>query len=535
MHRHQYCSSLIGLTLVCLSQWLLTTQSAQAYTLDKVNRLITVSPSGDYTTDARKAIDYLLKRPDPDVQWRLKFNPGTYHLKLPLYSVGLKNVEVLSNPSNPAKFVKAPNFPQDYLFYTRMSKNITVRGFEFYGQTNFQNSKSPVWKDQGIYFGSCNNVKIDNNKFFNFGNAPIRVTTSEADPVKGVNSFNTVVTNNYFNNVYQISTTSNDNVHGATANYLLQNNTIVNLRGSVKFASRTDGAKDIRLINNVINGSDHYGFEIDNYDNVEIRDNTIENVKSVAINVYTAGDKDKIVRGFPWGDNFTIANNVIKSCGRGVRFSHEPFHDGFQNVPRNLVIANNTLNIVKEPTKNVPAIAVLNGRVDGVKLNQNKMYSIASKNYISLVKGCTNVSFLENIAEGAALKNSSETPPSSGGTTSNPPPPDNNTSSGGDTASRPATPTNLTGRYDGNQTVRLAWKDNANNESAAEVWGSNNGKNYSLIARVYANSTAFTHKLKQAPNAPYFLYAVKAINKAGASSFSNTVKVNFQNTASSAQ
>jgi hypothetical protein len=536
MHRHQYCSSLVGLTLVCLAQWLFASQPAQAYTLDKANRIITVSPTGDYTADARKAIEFLLKRPDPSVMWRLRFLPGKYYLKLPLYSVGLQNVEILSNPSEPAKFIKAAGFPQDYLFYTRMSRNITIRGFEFYGQTSFQDSKNPVWTDQGIYFGSCNNVKIDNNKFFNFGNAAIRVTTNEADPVKGVNSFNTVVTNNYFNNIYQISTTSNDNVHGATANYLMQNNTIVNLRGSVKFASRTDGAKDIKILNNVINGGDRYGLEIDNYDDFEIRDNTIENIRSVAINIYTAGDKDKIVRGFPWGDNFTIANNIIKSCGRGVRFSHEPFHDGFQYVPRNLVIANNTLNVVREPATQVPAIAVLNGKVDGVKLSQNKLYSIASKNYIGLVPGCTNVSSVGNLAEGNPLDKTSETAPaSSSGSTSTSTSTSTSSSGSTSTTTRPAAPSNLSGRYDGSQSVRLSWTDNASNESNQEIWASHNGKDYSLIAKVYANTTGFTHRFRQVPTNPYFLYAVKAVNQAGPSSFSNTIRVNFTTTTSSAQ
>jgi hypothetical protein len=401
-----------------------------------------------------------------------------------------------------------------------MSKNVKVRGFEFYGHTSFQDSINPVWSDQGIYFGSCNNITVDNNKFYNFGNCALRVTTSEADPVKGVNSFNTRVTNNTFNNIYQIATTSNDMVHGATASYTLSSNTFVNLRGSVKFASRTEGAQDIHVLNNTINGGDHFGLEIDNYNNFEIRGNTIENIKSVAINIYTAGDKTTIAKGFPWGNNFTIADNIIKSCGRGIRFSHEPFYDGYQYVPHTLVVDNNNLSTLKEPNKDVAAIQIIRGKIDGVNLTKNTMASIASKKYISLEQGCTNVSEAGNIADGVHIDTTQSGP------TSAPPP---STSSGA-----PVAPSNLTGQYDGNLTVRLAWKDNANNENAQEVWGSNDGKKYGLIARIYANRTEFTHKLNKIPSAASFYYAIKSINQTGGSGFSNAYKVTFhaENTAS---
>lgn len=513
---------------------------ALAYKLDTVNHVITVSPHEDAnesTADARKAIDYLRYRDDKDVHWILKFQPGKYYLTLPLYSVGLDNVDILSDPSNPAQIIKSRNFTkQDYLFYTRMSHDVKIRGFEFYGRTDFSKTKDPAWGDQGVYFGSCNNVVVDNNKFFNFGNAALRVTTSEADPVEGVNSFNTVVTNNTFNNIYQISTSSNDMVHGATSNYRLENNSFYNLRGSVKFASRTDGAKGLFLLNNVFNGGDHYGYEIDNYDNIEIRGNTFQNIASVAINLYTAGDKGKLSKGFPWGDNVTIADNVIKSGGRGIRFCHEKFFDGFQYVPRNVVIKNNTLNTLKDGAKNVPAIAIIRGKVDGLNVSENKLYNIASKNYVDIIPGCTNVTKVGNVAEGEALDTPAAPPPKS-------PPP--TTSSGGETkspqpqpqpssgsASKPAAPSNLRAQYDGNLSVKLAWTDNANNESRQEVWGSNDGQKYSLIAKIYPDKNKFTHQLRKVPAASDFYYVIKAVNSGGTSAASNAAKVNFHQTAS---
>lgn len=507
---------------------------ANAFAKDDVNHVITVSPTGDYTTDARKAVDFLRYRSDQDTHWILKFEPGKYYLTLPLYSVGLNNLDILSDPSNPAQFIKAPDFKQEYLFYTRMSHDVKIRGFEFYGRTNFQESLNPVWTDQGVYFGSCNNVTVDNNKFYNFGNSALRVTTSEVDPVQGINSFNTTVTNNTFNNIYQISTTSNDKKHGATSEYRLEGNTFVNLRGSVKYASRTPGAKGLHLKNNLINGSNHFGFEIDNYNNVEIRDNTLTNIDSVAINIYTAGDQDRITKGFPWGDNYSIVGNNIHSVGRGIRYCHEAFFDGFQYVPHELAIANNTLYNVTDPAKYVPAIGLIRGKVDGLTLSDNKLSDIASKNYLAVIEGCTNVTSTGNTADGVTVAiNNQYTPTESssiGGSASTPPPSD---SSGGGATTKPAAPSNLTSQYDGELAVLLNWKDNASNESSEELWGSTDGKTYSLIAKLYANTTRFTHKIRRVPAAANFYYVVKAVNSIGASGFSNASMVSWHQTASS--
>jgi hypothetical protein len=501
--------SLASFTLVHLAN--AQSQSAWAYSVDKTNHVITISPTGEYNQDARNALAFLTNRSDTNVVWTMKFNPGKYYLSLPLYCVGLKNVHFISNPASPAKLIKGPDFNQaEYIFYTRMSSDVNLQGFEFYGKTSFQNNSNPVWSDQGVFFGSCRNIVVDNNKFFNFGNAALRVTTSEVDSTDGVNSFNTKVTNNYFNNVYQVSTTSNDKKHGGTHGYLMEKNTFVNLRGSVKFASRTPGAGDVHIIDNVLNGGDHFGLEIDNYNDMEIRGNHFENIKSVAINMYTAGDEGKITKGFPWGSNFIITDNVIKNSGRGIRFCPAPFYDGTKVTPQKLVIDNNTLNAIGEPSRDVAAIAVINGNVDGVQVTRNQMYAISSKKYISLTPGCTGINQSGNKIDGAALS-----------------------TDGSDLATNdtkpPSTPSNLAGKYNSaNLTVRLDWTNNAPNESQEEVWGSLDGKKYSLIAKLNPQSTRFAHKLKTAPSRASAYYAIKSINKNGASPLSTPCKVNFQ-------
>jgi hypothetical protein len=487
-----------------------TAQNAWAYKMDKTNHVITIYPTGNYTKDARNALAFLAERPDKDTYWTLLFAPGKYYLTLPLYCANLTKVNFFSNPSNPARIIKAANFSgSEYLLYLRTSQDIKVRGFEWYGKTTFQNGPNPVWPDQGIYFGSCRNILIDNNKFFNFGDAALRTTTSEADPVKGVNSLNTIVTNNYFNNIYQVSTTSNDKVHGGTRGYRMEKNTFVNLRGSVKFATRTPGASDVHIVDNVINGGDHFGLEIDNYNNMEIRGNNFENIKGVAINMYTNGDRSNITKGFQWGNNFTIAGNVVKNCGRAIRFCPSPFFDGTVVTPKKVIIDSNTLSNITDSNRDTPAIAVIDGKVDGLQITKNKMYSIKSSKYIAIQPGCTNIVQSSNLVNNTLL------------------------STGGglnivlNEKTPPARPTNLSGKYQGGQKVMLSWTDNAASETSEEIWASLDGKKYDFVARLKPASTKFSHQLSRLPAKRALYYTVKSVNKVGSSAPSPAYLVRF--------
>jgi hypothetical protein len=399
--------------LFFLSFLLFQSPNTFAYQLDKTNRVISVSPSATpaaTTSDLRSAFSYLVNRADKTNLWTMKFAPGNYTLSAQVASSGLQNTIITSSDlSKPAKLIKVAGWNSstsaEYLLYFRMCKQVQMIGMEFYGQTNFATNANPYWPDQGVYFGSCNVVKVDRNKFFNFGNAALRVVTDSRDPVPGVNSFKTMVSNNTFNNIYQTATTSTDNIHGGTALSTWVNNTFVNLRGSIKFASRTAGARTIEFINNVVNGGNHFGLEINNYTDFTLRGNTIQNIKEVAINIYTAN----VPNLFAWGDNFTIANNNIRNVGRGIRYSHDPYSSGYQNVPKNLIIDGNTLSEVRDPLNYVPAIWVTGGVVDGVKVTNNKLYSIANKKYIGVIQGSKNVSILNNMVDGVAYGTQSTT------------------------------------------------------------------------------------------------------------------------------
>jgi hypothetical protein len=380
-----------------------------AYQIDNLNHTITVSPATTPTAttqDLQKALTYLTNRPDTTTLWTLKLNPQRYFLTQQISSAGLKNVVITSSDlANPAQLIKNPGWDSaksaEYLLYLRMCDHVQIIGLEFYGQTDFAKSAAPFWPDQGVYVGSCNVVLLDSNKFYNFGNAALRVVTDAHDPVLGVHSFKTHVTRNTFNNIYQTATTATDTLHGGTAQSTWDHNTFVNLRGSIKFASRTPGASQIEFFNNTVNGSDHLGLEVNNYSDFAIKGNTFKNIKEVAIDVYT-GISNDIKKGFAWGDNFTIDSNTIQQCGRGIRYSHEAFPDGFNNTPQNLVIKNNLFDALLTP--NTPAIFIGNGQIDKVQLNNNKLTSIKNTSAVQLGNDVHLIEAQQNTVDQAILQ-----------------------------------------------------------------------------------------------------------------------------------
>ncbi len=402
-------------------------QELFAFTKDTVNHRIQVQVGSNptlTTTEILNALTFLANRSDKDVQWTAEFASGLYTMATQVNVTNLENVILLSDAYHPARFFKSPDWyknsedpnalqPPEYLFIFRMAKNVVLEGFEFHGVTDFKNNVDPVWKDQGVYFGSGNGITVQNNKFYNFGNTALRVVTDAKDPttdesgkIIGVNSFNTTVRGNLFNNIYQTATTATDQNHGGTALALWTENTYELVRGSVKFASRTTGARGIKFTNNVIRGGDHFGLEIDNYSDFVISGNIIENIKSNAINIYTAGNGDIMKSGFAWGDSFTISGNTLKNVGDSIRFDHRPFWDGKQNIPKNLVIDGNIINGVTASNQGTPTINVQGGAFDGLRITRNKLTNISNTNYFSAPPpGSTNVLIAGNAVNGVDYGN----------------------------------------------------------------------------------------------------------------------------------
>ncbi|MEN4042840.1 MAG: multicopper oxidase domain-containing protein [Anaerolineaceae bacterium] len=87
----------------------------------------------------------------------------------------------------------------------------------------------------------------------------------------------------------------------------------------------------------------------------------------------------------------------------------------------------------------------------------------------------------------------------------------------------PAAPTNLTATVQAGPQVRLAWQDNANNETGFVIERSTDGINFSTLATLGTNITSYTDTAVT-PGSSY-VYRVKAVNAGGDSAYSNTASV----------
>ncbi|MEI6783946.1 MAG: fibronectin type III domain-containing protein, partial [Verrucomicrobiota bacterium] len=85
----------------------------------------------------------------------------------------------------------------------------------------------------------------------------------------------------------------------------------------------------------------------------------------------------------------------------------------------------------------------------------------------------------------------------------------------------PAAPSNLTGTILSATSVRLNWRDNANNETGFQVWSSVNGAAATLLTTLAANTVIYTDGGVASPNT--YTYTVRAVNAAGPSAFAGPV------------
>ena len=408
MHTASLKRGYIGMGLLCnlfLGLGVFCQAATPNYTVDANKHVISVNNKGDAAANINDALQYLVKRPDQDTPWTLQFASGKYNIDKMLSSEHLQNVALISNPKKPAILAKNPASSIEYIFYTKFSQNITFNGFNVIGKTptyipsNYLTGSSAGWKDQGIYFGSCNNIVISNNRFLNIGDAAIRVTTTERDAAMGVNSFNTQILNNYFDNIYQITTTSNDTIHGGSTNMLVQNNTFNRIWGSVKFASRTPGAKYITYSNNIIRSSATDGMEIVGYDSMDISNNIFQNIARNAVNCYSNA---RATQGYQWGDDIIFRHNTINNAGSGIRFSADPYiADGFQPHPRNVVFTGNKITNLRG---SAPAISLLKSDFPDVTVTNNLFSNIPSKKYLYMpMSNRSSVNFTGNMVDNKSL------------------------------------------------------------------------------------------------------------------------------------
>jgi len=376
----------------------------QAYNARKAvsaARTYTVTPTGDYHAVAQKYLTKLANRSDKTTQWTLQFAPGTYNLPTQWTVTGLQNVHITSqDPSNPAILNKGPRWSGEYLLRMYYGSNIRVSHLNFNGNLVYDPADQTVhWGDQGIWFASCHDTRVDHCRFSNIGNAAIRHNT-KLDDARGVHSWNHVVEDNTFTNCWQVTTTQEGGVsHGGSYNWTVQRNTFTTMRGAVKFASRTAGCHTAKILNNRWTNATDTAIELSSVDGVEIRGNSFTNTGGALVNAYTNNING--MTGFPWARGITFADNKSNRSGDGFRLSMNRYPDGYQPHGSNLVLTNNTIAGVSTTDKGQATVRVVYGGVTGVTLTNNRFSRIANKRPRSFDRACTGVKVAGNTLDGS--------------------------------------------------------------------------------------------------------------------------------------
>jgi putative cofactor-binding repeat protein len=140
--------------------------------------------------------------------------------------------------------------------------------------------------DDGLDISSVRHAVVSFCNFRHFGDAALRMQSnvafygsrSTSDVNGGANTSQIYVTYCNFYNIYQTSTTTNNFTMGGGRDMYMMYNTFESLRGSVKFAGRVPGSRNINIIGNVITSSDNHGVECDSQSDLRIMGNQVYNV-----------------------------------------------------------------------------------------------------------------------------------------------------------------------------------------------------------------------------------------------------------------
>jgi hypothetical protein len=188
--------------------------------------------------------------------------------------------------------------------------------------TNLSNAAVvTIGGDDGIDISSVRHAIISFHKFRHCGDAALRMQSnvayygskSASDPFGGVNTSQITITNCNFYNVYQTSTTTNNYTQGGARDIYFVYNKFEFLRGSVKFAGRVPGSRNINIIHNIITSSDNHGLECDSQSGLRILYNEINNVANQGI--YILSNNGPTLTHLVAGTNTTILAATTAGSG----------------------------------------------------------------------------------------------------------------------------------------------------------------------------------------------------------------------------
>lgn len=359
----------------------------------------TVTTAGDYYTTVQRYLTTLANRADKSIPWTLQFAPGTYDLPNQWTVTGLQNVHITSqDPDNPATFNKGAKWAGEYIMRFYFGSNLRISHLNFKGNHVYAPSDNVKhWADQGIWFASTHDTRVDHCSFTDIGNAAIRHNTSLDDRVNGVNSWNHVIEDCTFSNCWQITTTQEgDTHHGGSRNWTFRRNTLTNARGSVKFATRTAGGHHGYILDNTWHSSSGTAIEIVSENNVDVQRNRFANIAGMLVNAYS---NDAQPTGFPWGGSLRFTDNVSTGSGDGIRISMNAYPDGYRPIGSGLVIDNNAISNTRNP--NAEPIRVVRGGINGITFTNNDFAGNAASRIYYFDSRCTGITIRGNTRNGA--------------------------------------------------------------------------------------------------------------------------------------
>jgi hypothetical protein len=277
---------------------------------------------------------------------------------------------------NNSRIKKSSNFESEYLLKFELCNNIVLRGVIFEGLTSSMLIDN-VWGEQGVMFSSSSNLEVAGCEFYNFGDAALRIT-SDANRIEtyGMESNNIYVHNNYFSKCTQITTTP-----GGSAHILYENNVLEDMRHAMKFASRYDGAMDLTIKNNTLDGTLNHAIEIVAYQDVTITGNCISNAKGQGILIYPNITEGVI--GVPIKD-YVISNNSITNCNGGhISISNrENTISGTMELIENIVI---TGNYLEGGPSDGASITLANGPYQDITISDNTIKETYDGIYMQII------------------------------------------------------------------------------------------------------------------------------------------------------
>lgn len=244
--------------------------------------------------------------------------PGIYDICSAIIFRNINNIVISAQKGVVLR--KCEKFDGEYILAFYNSRFITIEGFTFEGLT--KDTVNYVWGEQGILFAGSSDISVRDNQFFNFGDAAIRATSSHLSFYDApINSFRVKITNNYFENITQVTTTHPwNNNFGGTHDITVENNIFEGLKGSLKFASVKPVSKGL-IKYNTFKNTKGTAIELTYYSDVKIIANTFVDTDKFILNAYP-NKPSSVTTPFNWGNIYFTHNSIIRSKG-GIRIQSD--------------------------------------------------------------------------------------------------------------------------------------------------------------------------------------------------------------------